>query len=43
MNNEKKTFEAPEMTIVLLDCDLLITSAGTLGADSWASFDFNQL
>lgn len=42
MNNEKKTFEAPEMTIVLLDCDLLITSAGTLGENDWASFNFSQ-
>ena len=43
MKNEKKTFEEAKITIVSLDRDLLITSAGTLGADSWASFDFNQL
>ena len=43
MKNEKKTFEAPEIKIVLLDRDLLITSAGTLAENGWASFDFNQL
>ncbi len=43
MKNEKKTFEAAEIKIVLLDRDLLITSGGTLAEDGWASFDFNQL
>ena len=43
MKNEKKTFEAAEIKIVLLDRDLLITSGGMLAEDGWASFDFNQL
>ena len=43
MKNEKKTFEAAEIKIVLLDRDLLITSGGALAEDGWASFDFNQL
>lgn len=43
MNNEKKTFEAAEIEIVSFARDLLLTSSGTLGADGWASFDFNQL
>ena len=42
MKNEKKTFEAAEITIVSLDRDLLITSAGTLGENDWASFNFSQ-
>lgn len=43
MKNEKKTFEAAEIKIVLLDRDLLITSGGTLAEDGWASFDFGDL
>lgn len=42
MKNEKKTFEEAKITIVSLDRDLLITSAGTLGENDWASFNFSQ-
>lgn len=42
MKNEKKTYAAPEIQIVLLDRDLLITSGGTLAEDRWDSFGFNQ-
>jgi hypothetical protein len=42
MNNEKKTFEAAEIEIVSFARDLLITSAGTLGENDWASFNFSQ-
>lgn len=45
MNNEKKVFESPEIKIVLLDRDMLLTSAGTLSEDGWdlLSFDFESL
>ena len=43
MNNEKKTYESAEIKIVLLDCDMLITSGGTLGEDDWAEFGWNLL
>ena len=41
--NEKKTFESAEIRIVLLDRDLLLNSAGTLGENDWQSFDFDKL
>ena len=41
--NEKKVFEPAEITIVLLDRDLLLNSAGTLAEDGWDSFDFGSL
>lgn len=41
--NRKKEFEAAEIKIVLLDRDMLLNSAGTLGEDDWASFDFGNL
>ena len=41
--NEKKVYESAEIKIVMLDRDLLITSAGTLGEGDWDSFDFGSL
>ena len=41
--NRKKEFEAAEIKIVLLDRDMLLNSAGTLGEDNWDSFDFGSL
>ena len=45
MNTEKKTFESAEIKIVLLDRDMLLTSAGTLSEDGWdlLSFNFDSL
>ena len=43
MNNEKKTFEPPEIKVVSLDRDMLLNSAGTLGEGEWDSFDFGSL
>ena len=40
---EKKTYEPAEIRIVLLGCDLLIASGGTLGEGDWDSFDFGSL
>ena len=40
---EKKIYESAEITIVLLDSDLLITSGGTLDEDDWDEFDFGSL
>ena len=40
---EKKEYESAEITVVLLDRDLLITSGGTLGENEWDEFGFNQL
>ena len=40
---QKKVFESAEITIVELDRDLLLNSAGTLGEDGWDSFDFGSL
>lgn len=40
---EKKTYEPAEIRIVLLGCDLLITSGGTLGEGDWDTFDFGSL
>lgn len=40
---EKKIYEFAEITIVLLDRDLLITSGGTLDEDDWDEFDFGSL
>ncbi len=42
MNNEKKVFESPEIKIVLLDRDMLITSGGTLAEGDWDSFGWNE-
>lgn len=39
--NEKKNYESAEITIVLLDRDLLITSGGTLEEGNWDEFNFN--
>ena len=41
--NRKKEFEAAEVKIVLLDRDMLLNSAGTLGENEWDSFDFGSL
>ena len=41
--NEKKVYQSAEITVVLLDRDLLITSGGTLGENEWDEFGFNQL
>ncbi len=41
--NDKKVYVSAEITIVLLDRDLLITSGGTLGEDGWDEFDFGSL
>lgn len=41
--NRKKEFEPAEVKIVLLDRDMLLNSAGTLGEDDWESFDFGNL
>lgn len=41
--NRKKEFEPAEVKIVLLDCDMLLNSAGTLAEDKWDSFDFGSL
>ena len=43
MTNEKKVYESAEIKIVSLDRDLLLTSAGSLGENGWAEFDFNDL
>ena len=43
MTNEKKPYASAEIKIVLLDRDLLISSAGTLDEGGWAEFDFNSL
>ena len=43
MKNEKKVFESAEIKIVVLDQDMLLNSAGTLGEDNWDSFDFGSL
>ena len=43
MKNEKKTFESAEIKIVLLESDMLLNSAGTLGEGDWDSFDFGSL
>ena len=40
---EKKIYETAEIKIVSLDRDMLITSAGTLGEESWETFDFSSL
>ena len=40
---QKKVFESAEITIVELDRDLLLNSAGTLGEGEWDSFDFGSL
>ena len=42
MNNEKKVFESPEIKIVLLDRDMLITSGGLLEEGAWDSFGWNE-
>ena len=41
--NRKKEFEPAEVKIVLLDRDMLLNSAGTLGENDWDSFDFGSL
>ncbi len=41
--NLKKEFEPAEVKIVLLDSDMLLNSAGTLGENDWESFDFGSL
>ena len=41
--NEKKVYRPAEITVVLLDRDLLITSGGALGEGDWDEFNFNQL
>ncbi len=41
--NRKKEFEPAEVKIVLLDRDMLLNSAGTLGENDWESFDFGDL
>ena len=41
--NRKKEFEPAEVKIVLLDSDMLLNSAGTLGEGDWDSFDFGSL
>ncbi len=41
--NRKKEFEPAEVKIVLLDRDMLLNSAGTLGENDWESFDFGSL
>ena len=41
--NRKKEFEAAEIKIVVLESDMLLSSAGTLGEDNWDSFDFGSL
>ena len=43
MTNEKKVYESAEIKIVSLDRDLLLTSAGSLGENGWASVDFGDL
>ena len=43
MTNEKKVYESAEIKIVLLDKDLLLTSAGSLGENDWEGFGFDQL
>lgn len=43
MKNEKKVFESAEIKIVVLDQDMLLNSAGTLGEGDWDSFDFGSL
>ena len=43
MKEQKRTFEPAEIKLVSLDRDLLLTSAGTLGEESWQSFDFGDL
>ena len=40
---QKKDFESAEITIVELDRDLLLNSAGTLAEDGWDTFDFGSL
>ena len=40
---QKKVFESAEITIVELDRDLLLNSAGTLGEGDWDSFNFSSL
>ena len=40
---DKKEFEAAEIKIVVLESDMLLTSAGTLGEGDWDSFDFGSL
>ena len=40
---DKKTYEPATVKVVLLDRDMLITSAGTLGEGSWETFDFSSL
>lgn len=41
--NEKKVYQPAEITVVLLDRDLLITSGGTLGENDWDEIGFNQI
>ena len=41
--SDKKVYESAEIKIVSLDRDMLITSAGTLGEESWETFDFSSL
>ncbi len=41
--NDKKVYVSAEITIVLLDRDLLITSGGTLEEGNWDEFDFGSL
>ncbi len=41
--NEKKNYEPPKITVVLLDRDMLITSGGTLAEDGWDEFSFGSL
>lgn len=43
MNKGKKTYEPAEINIVSFNCDMLITSGGTLGEDKWEWFDFSSL
>ena len=43
MKMQKKTYETAEITILLLDNDMLITSGGALPEDGWDEFDFSKL
>lgn len=43
MKEQKKAYEPATVKVVLLDRDMLITSAGTLGEGDWEEFDFGSL
>jgi len=43
MKNEKKIYEPAEITVVLLDRDLLLTSGGELGEGDWDFINFGSL